>query len=392
MSDVLKEFEKIVGKDNVSTSEIDRIVYSFDASEVEGNAKAVIWVEHAWQVEKILKIANRKKIPLVLRGGGTSLAGGAVPINSIVVDISRLNRILEINKKEKYAVVEPGVLLDDLNYELKKYNLTFPVLPASHKVVTISGMISTNAAGIRAVKYGKTRDWVIEIKVLTGDGKVKTISGKEIDDFCGTEGTVGIIMQAKLRLTEPIEKTSISMFKFDEINPMIEKVIELKDKVIALEFIDKLAAEIEGLEKTNYLFAEFEGEQGDIKDEDKIKEIWRIRDGVYPSLAANGFPIIGDPVLPIEKMGIFLSELEKMGIPSFGHIGIGIIHPCFRQKDLERKEKVMRLAIELGGKLNGEHGVGLTKKEFVEKSYISKIRKLKKKYDQNNILNRGKII
>jgi len=390
--DALKEIENIVGKDNISTRKIDKIVYSFDASEMEGNATAIVWVESTQELEKILKVVNKRKATLVLRGGGTSLTGSAVPINSIVIDISGLNRILEINRKDRYVVVEPGVVLDDLNYEVKKYDLTFPILPASHKVVTIGGIISTDAAGIRAVKYGKTRDWVIEMKVLTGDGKVKVVSGKRIDDFCGTEGILGIILQAKLKLTEPIGKTSVSMFKFDEIRSLMEKVNELKDKVIALEFIDKLAAGIEGLEKTNYLLAEFEGNQGDIKDENKIAEIWKMRDGAYPSLAANGFPITGDPIVPLEKMGAFLSELGKMGIPSIAHIGLGIVHPCFKQKDFEKKEKIMRLAIELDGKVSGEHGIGLTKKEFVERNYADRMRELNKKYDPNDILNRGKVI
>jgi glycolate oxidase len=388
----IKDIEEIVGKDNVSTKEVDKIVYSFDASELEGSARAVVWVENVEQIIKIVNLANRKRIPLVVRGGGTGLTGSTIPLNSIVVDLSRLNHIVEINQKKKYVVVEPGVILDDLNCDIQKYGLTFPILPASHRVATIGGIIATNAAGIRAVKYGKVREWILELEVVTGSGKVEKIDGNKIDDFCGTEGILGIIIKAKLKLVEPIEETSLSLFKFDDLGQLLKKMLEIKNKVISLEFIDKLTADIEGLEKTNYLIAEFEGDQGEIKDKNEIMKIWEMRDGAYPALAANGFPITGDPIIPLDKLSLFLSKLEEMKIPCVAHIGLGIVHPCFKQGDFEKRDEIIKFALKLGGKASGEHGIGLIKKEFLDKKFVENLRKLNKKYDPNDILNKGKVI
>lgn len=392
MSDFIEEMQKIVGKENVSTRKIDMLVYAFDASEIEGETKAVVWAENDQQVADLIKLANNLKFTLIARGGGTGLTGSAVPMDSVVMDLSRMNKILEINEKEKYAVAEAGVILSDLNYALRLHKLRFPPLPASHTVASIGGIIATNAAGMRAVKFGKTRDWVLEFEVVTGNGNVIQVSGEDIDDFCGTEGISGVITKAKLKLDVPKEGKSLTMFKFDSLDELVEKTKELKDQVMCLEFIGRKAAVIAGLEDTNYLIAEFEDERGEVKDHKEIDKIWKLRSGVAPAVGAEGYVRTGDPKIPLDRMLEFLNEIEKMDLPMFGHIAYGIIHPRYKVEQSVEYDKVIKMALEMGGDLSGEHGIGLTKKKFVGKDYVDRMRKLEKKYDSKDVLNRGKVL
>jgi len=384
---------EIVGKENVSAAEEARIVYAYDASVLEGEARLVVWPSDGEQIARIAALAIEEGFDLVPRGGGTGLAGGAVPRDSVVLDLSKMDRILAIDEERGFAVVEPGVILQALNRQLQQKGLLFPVIPSSHRVCTIGGMIATDAAGTRAIKYGKTADWIEELEVIDGRGRSIKAAEQDAQQFCGTEGTLGIIAEAKLKLTSPLAQRSLSLLKFSELEELVARVIKLKEReeITAIEFIDKEASRLAGLGEGYHLLVEYEGVEGEIKKEAEIERTWRMRDGVYPALASHGFSIIEDPQLSLERALELLSWLEERKIPSFGHIGIGIIHPCFTRERQGEIEELLRLVRDLGGGVSGEHGIGLRKREWMDGAFVEKMKGLKAEYDPHGILNRGKL-
>ncbi len=389
----MSALNEIVGKENVLESKIDLVVYGSDASMAEGKAKTIVLPTTVEQVQKIVRYARRTNANLVIRGAGSGLSGGAVPQDSIVVDLSKLNRINEINKKEKYAVVQAGVVLDDLNEALEP-ELCFPVKPNSHSVATIGGMISTNAAGNNAIKYGWTINWVSQLLVIDGSGKMFDVKGDDVRMFCGKEGTTGIIVEAKLRLTEKVETKSMEHLKFSDIDEMLKAVGVYRDKksVASLEFFNRVCAELSGADKMHHLLVGFESDEGSIKKPDEMDVLWKLREGLGPVSSGAGFSVMEDPKIPEGVLGDFLKWVDERGLPCFGHIGVGIFHPRFKRGDDGQIKEMFEFVRKIGGKVSGEHGIGLTKKAYAEKEEIEEIKKLKSEFDPDNILNRGKII
>lgn len=378
--------KRIVGEGRISEEKIDRIAYSSDASQIRGSTKTVIWPETADEVVKIVKYCAEHDINLVARGGGTGLVGGAVPEDSAVIDLSRMNKF-EI--KEGYALAEPGVILEDLN---AKTELTLPVIPGSRKACTIGGMIATNAAGMRSIKYGKMENWVEELEVVDGNGNKIVAVKEKIRDFCGREGTTGIITKAKIKLAKKPEQLSLSILSFDSITSTVEKAKQLRQNksVSAIEYIDKITSEYAKLGSKHHLIVEYESEEGSIKG-NEMEGIWKLRDGLYPLVAEKGYIVIEDPEISMENIDKFLNWLQKNSIPTFGHISIGVLHPHFK-KNSEQIKEMFDIVKTLEGNVSGEHGIGIMKKEFLEKDKVEEMKKLKKAYDGKNIMNRGKII
>ncbi len=386
-------FERIVGKGNVSEEEIDKLVYSTDASQIKGETRLVVWPKNAEEIHKIVLFAKRNKTNLVIRGAGTGLVGGCIPRDEVVMDLSKLNKILNISEYERSVIVQAGVVLNNLNLRLKKLKLFFPVIPSSHKVCTIGGMISTNAVGIRAIKYGRVENWVKALEIMDGTGRLRRIKGNEIKNFCGKEGTTGIILRAKLKLDDLPEKRSLDIFKFEdeELEELVEKVRELQDEeVSAIEFINTKAAKIAGLEELNHLIIEYEDFRGEFKEENEIEKIWKMREGILTKINAKEYSISEDPKLPLDKIIDFLYWLKNNNIPAFGHIGVGIIHPHFK-RDSEKIEEMFEIVKKLNGEVSGEHGIGLLKKKYVDPEILKEIKELKDKYNPDNIINGGKI-
>lgn len=384
---------KIVGTENVLSRNVDKVVYAADASQVEGKAKVIVLPNTIEQVHKVVRYAIRTNANIVVKGGGTGLAGGSVPQNSIVMDLSKLNRIVKIDKKNKYAIVEAGVILDDLNYELSP-ELIFPVKPNSHAVCTIGGMIATNAAGNNALRFGKVCDWVTELDIIDGTGKLFKIKEQDLKSFCGREGTTGIIVKAKLNLKKPLKARTIEHLVFGDLKMVVKAVKKFKEnkRVIGIEFVNKVCAEIAGIEPKNHLLIEFESDEGSIKDADEINKTWALREGMGPVSSAAGFIVMEDPKIPEDKIVEFLEWVKENRLPCFGHIGLGIFHPRFMISQKSLIKRMFKFVLEIGGEVSGEHGIGLNKKEFVSKEIVAEIKELKKEYDPNNIINRGKII
>ncbi len=383
---MLNTLRETVGNENVSQKESDKIAYSSDASRIRGKADTIIWPKNLEDVRQAIAYAKRHKLNLVPRGAGTGLAGGAVPQDSVVVDLCRMNRF---GIKEDKALVEPGVVLDDLN---SASEFILPVVPGSHSVCTIGGMIAANASGMRCFKYGKMIDWVEELRVIDGTGKMIKVKGEKLKDFCGLEGTTGIVVRARLKLTKLPEQRSMSLLSFDSITPLVDKLRSLKkDNVLALEYVDKYCSSLVGLGDNNHLIIEYEGEEGEVKGE-KMKELWSKRDNLYTSVASRGYTVVEDPQIPLESIDKFLYWLQKNEIPTYGHIGVGIIHPHFKDSNSNIIKEMFAVVKKLKGNVSGEHGIGILKKAYLDKEYVENIKKLKEVYDPNNILNRGKII
>ncbi len=392
MFNIKEKMERIVGKTNVSDSRLDKLSYSTDASSKSGHPLLIIWPTDREEIKNIIKTALNNKYDLVPRGAGTGLCGGCIPDESIVIDLSRMNHILKINPKKRTVIVEPGVTVNELNNALKKYNLIFPIKPASHKIATIGGMIATNAAGMHAIKYGKTKNWIEEIEIITGEDK--TYNTMNIKSFCGSEGIFGIITQATLELTDLPKEHSYFHFKLNTPKELIDKVNEYRynKNILSIEYIDRITSRLMKQDNRYHLIIEVSDDTGDIREEEEITKIETLREGIGASLGKEKFIIFEDPWIPPKYQEYFLEWLDKMRIPSFGHIGYGIFHPRFRKNHAEKIKKMFILVKKVGGTVSGEHGIGLSKKEYLSEKEKTKIRKLKKRYDPKNIFNRNKII
>ena len=389
MTSLQKKLSEIVGQDYVATGKEDLIIYAYDASGVENMPEAVVWPRDAAQVQKIVQYALRNKRSLVPRGGGTGLCGAAVGKDAIIVDMSFMNQVKELDLKKKELTVGAGVVLRDLNVYLDPYDLFFPVVPASHEVCEVGGAISTDAAGMRAIKYGRMSDWVSWVEVIDGTGKLLRLSPDEIK---ATEGLLGIITEARLKLSDIIVDISLTVATLENIDSLMDRIGELKaQNPISLEFFDKRTAELAGLKPMYHLFAEFEGNAGEITDEERIAKLKRLREGTGPALSANGYLIMEDPKIPDENMSHFLRWLRRHDVPVFGHIGIGILHPRFKTTQKQLIDSMYKQVAKLGGDVSGEHGIGQVKKRYVSDAVVKRIKGLKEKHDPEKIFNRGKI-
>lgn len=390
---MIKRLIDIFGKDYYY-GDADLLSYGVDASQLEGNAVAVVFPSSVDQIRQLLRFAARTDYDVVVRGAGTGLAGAVVPQNSIIVDMSKFNKILRINVKDKTCEVQTGVVVDYLNSQLEKYNLFFPVIPSSHSVCTLGGMISCNASGLRALKFGSTADWVQELEVVDGSGKLYNVKEGKILDFVGTEGTIGIVTKAKLKLADPLNAFSLSLFNFNHSQDLVDKAksLMLNPHLIALEFFDKTAAQVIGKDEQFTLIAEFDNEDGEITDFRKIRQLWEERESLYPNLSQHGYVFIEDPQVDADKIPSLLRWLRSNKIPCFGHVGTGIIHPCFRHNQKNMIVELYKFIEQINGKVSGEHGYGLLKKAFTPADWKNRLQSLKKIYDAENTLNNGKVL
>lgn len=365
-------------------------VYETDASQIEGRAAGVENPSTIGGVQNVVRLNSR----VVIQGAGTGLAGGAVPQNNqdVVLNLGKLIKIEKLDKQRKTIEVEAGVILDDLQHYLARFGLEFPVNPSSHRICTIGGMIATDAVGSRAIKYGRTSNWVNWIEVVDSRGEIQRKTRTELSDYSGMEGITGVIVKASLKLTEKKQRTA-SLFSSDSVSEIVEIVRDLKrnSDVSMVEFIDKRSSEWLGLEGEHHLIVEFESEDGKLQGEE-YEKVMAMRDKVYPLLAGKGYIRIEDPKILIDKFEKLLVWLEVKKIPTFGHLGVGILHPCFSKKQEKLIPEMMKVVKKLGGQISGEHGIGLIKKEFVEPNDKKILVNIKKRTDAENKFNIGKVI
>jgi len=381
---------------------LHKISYNIDSSHVNyKNMDVDIFIpENKNEIINVLNLAIENNKKIIIRGSGTNLVGNVLPPkNSYIIDVSRLNKIIKLDND--IITVESGVILDDLNAFLEKNNYIFPVNPGSHAAAQIGSMIATNASGTRAIKYGKMEEWVESINILFIDNNKRIqenkLFGENIKDFLNSEGILGIITEINLKIIKKAENTSLDFMKFDTIDELISKTLDLLSKknelnISAIEFIDKKVSSFLNIDEAYYLLVEFENNNGEIKEIEEKKKIWAIRDSCYPVVASSGYELIEDPQIDLSKIKELILWLENNNIPTFGHIGTGILHPHYKKDQKELVKEMYNLVKKLEGKVSGEHGIGIKKKEFLNEADKNRFRLLKSKYDPNNIFGGENII
>jgi glycolate oxidase len=444
---------EIVGVDHF-TDQIEELVsYSYDASMNIHRPDAAVWPESTEQIADIVRTANEYKIPVVPRGAGTSLSGGVVPVKGgIVLDLSRMNRILEISIANRYARVQAGVVCDDLNRQLAKYGFTFPPDPASSSVATIGGNVATNAGGIKGAKYGTTRDYVLGLQVVLPSGEVmhtgsytmKCVSGYDLAKlFVGAEGTLGVITEVTLKINPLPRHAMTAMATYTRLEDagkaifqtmtsgVLPSVMEILDKVTLKSIkentdLDLPEAEAMILTETDgYTWEEVEAQMEVVlrmlrqnnpsliktaKDEKERLGLWKARKSAYATLARTSTSFVLDDVtVPISRIPELLVGIQDIArrhglqVATYGHAGDGNLHPQILYNEyepimVEKMEKVeeaiFHLAISLNGTLTGEHGIGLSKANYMTLEHdpveMGLMRRIKRTLDPNNIMNPGK--
>jgi glycolate oxidase len=451
-----KELQDIVGENNVVTEELEFICYSRDMSVHVGTPEVIVFPTTTEEISKVLSLANEKKIPVTARGAGTSVTGAILAIKGgILLDLSRMNKIKEIRHEDRYIVVEPGAICQEVNKTLKPFNFFLPPDPGSSAICTVGGMVSTNASGVRAIKYGTTKDYVLALEVVLADGKVvrtgtkapKTSSGYDLTQlFVSSEGTLGIITEITFRIIPLPEYNAFSVASFENIDDAGNAIAEIFSSGIPLsacEILDEVSIKVvsesidqdlEGIE--SMLMMEVDGEKEAVKrhitsildickknngkdlkwsdDPKERAELWKMRSGLVSALSRykEGFrliPIAEDFGIPISKIPESIKEAQRISeendiiIASFGHIGDGNLHTTFvlNLRDKDEWNKLKKVAKELidipmkyQGTVTAEHGVGRARAPFLETEHgygVELMRKIKKAFDPNNILNPGKL-
>lgn len=450
---IIEEIIKAVGKENVFTSPEERKCYSYDARNEGVIPDIVVFPPSAEEVSKILKLANQYRFPVIPRGQGSGLTGGSITMyGGLILVFTRMNRILEIDTENLTVTVEPGVITFDLQQEAAKYGLFYPPDPASFKYSSIGGNVAECAGGPNSLKYGVTRDYVLGLEVVKPTGEiintgVKTMKGVVGYDltrlFVGSEGTLGVVTKIIMKLIPLPEAKATILALFQEVEDAaaaVSAIIAAKVVPSTIEFMDKasikcseqaspmglpegigglLLIEVDGdresiqpqVEKVKRIVLDKKAIRCDVtEDPQEADRLWQARRVLsQATYNLNPVKIAEDVVVPRSHIPTFIRALEEMekrfGVPilSFGHAGDGNFHvsimikdtPEDRAKAEKAVEAIFEETIRLGGTLSGEHGIGTSKSAYLgmelSPEVIATMKRIKKLFDPNNILNPGKI-
>jgi glycolate oxidase len=444
----------IVGKENYTESLIDLVSYSYDASDHNHRPGAAVWPATTEEISAILALANTQGFPVTPRGAGTGLAGAAVPAcGGLVLDLCRMNKILDIRISDRLVIVEPGVVYADLEKALTPYGFFFPPDPASGNVCTLGGNVATNAGGIRGAKYGVTRDYVLGLEVVLPDGRImhtgsrcmKSVSGYDLTRlFVGSEGTLGVITEITLKINPKPTARKTGLAQFAALEQAGQAIIDIMHSGVipsVLEVLDENtirvlrdrgamnlpdAAAIILVETDGYTGAEvtFQMDKiiaafrknGALRVEtagspEESDNLWQVRK-MASSAAGRLRPanVSEDVTVPMTKVPDLLTGVSaivvKHDLPFviFGHAGDGNLHPKIMydpsdpdqvRRVTEAVDEIFKLTCDLGGTLTGEHGIGLAKAPYMSLEHdaasLEVMRSIKKLLDPKNVLNPGKM-
>ncbi len=452
---VLSELATIVSKDNILTSPESLKAYSYDGTtNWIHEPDVVIFPTTAQEVSKILKIANREKIPVTPRGGGTNVSGGSIPIQGgIVLCTTKMNRILKIDKENLTATVEPGVVLQDLTIQLVKEGLFFPPDPQSFLGATMGGIIAENGGGPACVKYGVTKQYILGIEVVLPTGEIVHLGGRTLKNvvgydllhiFISSEGTLGVITRAELKLLPlpPAKKTLMAVYADvavagESVYRVLEKgvipgKIELLDNWIIRRIEEMMPMGLptdadavllfecdgipEAVEKEIENIAEIVKKYGAVdvriaKDQAEADKYWMARKAGFAATFGKSPTVLSEDVtVPRGNIPALIRKVKEIGKKYnvencvLGHAGDGNLHPSVLT-DMKNKEhydravkavdEIIEAAVALGGVLSGEHGIGLEKQKFFNKVtepvVVDMMKNIKHLLDPANIMNPGKI-
>lgn len=448
----IKILKEEIGEKNVIEEIETRKVYSRDESGIENFlCDCVAFPEDENDITKVLKIAKKFKIPVTPRGGGTGVCGGAIPLKGgILLSLSKMNKIIDIDENNFLIEVEPGVILKNIYEEVEKNHLFYPPDPASYENCTIGGNVATNAGGPRCIKYGVTENYVLAIegilpsseKIFVGKKTRKWKAGYNLSKILiGSEGTLCIFTKIFLRVIpkpEYIETLIVPFEKREDASNSSFEIISNKIIPRCIEYVDESVFEIIGEEikkflpsKTKaFLLIEFDGDENEVNkniektlsilNKNKAIEIyagiknyereklWKIRRDILPYLEKTGYKVRSEDVcVPLKEINNLIKIFEELRkdfqlkICIFGHIGDGNLHINFlwKKENIEILNRAIhelyKRVVSIGGTITGEHGIGILKREYLKIEQDERIidlqRKIKKIFDPENILNPGKI-
>ncbi len=449
--DLIAELTALVGAGNISIAQADIDLHARDQSNHRAHpAEAVIWPVDAEQVAAVLRFADEQRVPITPWGVGTSLEGNCIPVyGGISLSFERMNQIIEIHADDFQVTVQPGIGHKDLNEQLARYGLFFPPDPGAN--ATIGGMLANNAAGIRTVKYGASRDNVLQMQVALADGRLIEVGSRSVKQssgydllhlIVGSEGTLGVITRATLKLVPVPMYMSAVVAAFETVEAAVETVVAVRGSgldVAALELVDathaRMLRETEGVDLPDHpvLFMEFHAAQeaaltGGLEmvreicdemnavsfhattDTAERKKLWHARHHSY-EIMVRSHPgkqfYIMDVAVPISAYPELIAYIEQVrderGIDAYmiGHAGDGNIHvefPYVNEAEYavatECNRQIVLKALALNGTATGEHGVGIGKAQYMQHEHgdaLAVMYAIKQTLDPNGILNPGKI-
>ncbi len=363
----------------------EMICYNTDASQLIGNAEKVVFPESVEKVQSIIKTSNLDVVP---RGAGTKFLGGSIPENSIIVDMNKMNKIVNIDKKKNIVHVEAGISIKELNEKLNGLGFEFPFQQINN-ANTIGGMIATNVSNFRG-KYGKIKDWIEEISFVNGRGELMKTSKVDLGDVCGMEGITGIIVNVKLKIIPKIEK-SISIFQTNDLNEIlsISRRLKLEKDIIMLQVFPEMISEILDLPKKYNLIIEFESKRGKIRGKE-YEKILDLKNKVYCCLSEREYYNQEDSKFFFDKLKEFILYLEVNQIPYLAYLKSGIVYYFFKENEQDKKKQTIDLMRRIGGKF--VTGIGIKRKASVDNFEKKIIQRVKLRHDPFGKLNKGKFI
>ena len=454
-SSILGKLRKIVGDKGVLTSPVELAAYSFDGTtDCRGLPEAVVFPVTTDQVSEIMCLANDDEIPVTVRGAGTNVSGGSVPMSGgIVLCTTRMNKIIDLDTANFTVTTQVGVVLNDLNQELAKHNLFFPPDPQSFLAATIGGCVSENAGGPYAVKYGVFKHYLLGMTVVLPSGSIIALGGKTMKNvtgydlpqlLCGSEGTLAVITEVTLRLLSLPEAKQTVLAVFEEVvtaghavhrilsNGVLPAKIELMDNWVIrrieevtplglpLEAEAILLFELDGMseavKKETHQVIELCKQAGAMevrpaRDAMEAENFWTARRAGFSAIFGQSPTVLAEDVtVPPSQMPKLIDRIKNIArtndltVVIIGHAGDGNLHPSILtdKNDPEhynRAEKathdIFAAALELGGAISGEHGIGLEKRRFLKQAMppeaIGLLKEIKRIFDPKGILNPGKI-
>lgn len=452
---ILKKIEAIAGRDGLLTSETDLKSYSFDAtSNWQGLPEAVVFPTTTDQVSALMGLAWENTMPVTVRGAGTCLSGGPIPIHGgIVLCTARMNQILDIDKDNFTVQVETGVVLNDLYQALAPQGLFFPPDPQSFLAATIGGCVSENASGPYAVKYGVFRHYLLGMTAVLPDGKVLNLGGKTMKNvtgydlpqlICGSEGTLAVVTRVMLRVLSHPDSSRTVLATFGNARTAGEAVhkirssgvvpakIELIDNWILQRIEERMPLGLPLSAKAVLLF-ELDGPADAVAresqqvidlcreagadvvrpaaDDQEAANFWTARRAGFSAIFGNAPTVLAEDVtVPVNRIPDLVDRVEAIAkendltIVIIGHAGDGNLHPsvltdkadsAHYSRAQQAVDEIFKAALDYGGAISGEHGIGLEKKKYLKNAMspeeIALLKQLKQVFDPKGILNPGKI-
>ena len=378
----------------------NKIVYEKNINNLDWKASAVVFPDSLQEIKSIVKLGagngsaevnSNGNLDIIARGSGTSFTGATIPNNSVIIDFSKMNKILSIDTNKKIAIVEPGVLVSELNEELEKFNLEFPIIPLFEGIETIGGMLAKNSSGSREIKYGRMMNWTDSLEVIDAKGEQIRVSKSDLSDFIGMEGTTGMIVQAALRLTNKKQRT-LTILKAGSLQDVFiaNRKLRLKQDVCSIDLTNPTISSLLGLEGKYHLFIELESDEGNFKNE-AYDSYMKLKKKFYKKSASEGFIYMSNAKFLIDSLQDFLIYLEEQKIPYFSHLVSGVVYPLFRHEDILKMSEAARIAKRLRGRIAYSFGIGLTKKDALEPGEIDLLKRVKNRRDLEQKFNRNKL-